>query len=693
MTDTLLKNAMTLHQAGQFAQAARLYAQVLEAEPMRFDALYSLGLALLQQGDFASAERVLSDAIGVNGSAAQAHMTRGVALSQLSRHDDALLAYDRALALKPGNASIWNNRGHALLKLGRPADAMESYERAIGLRPDLADGWRNLGLALSILGRAEEALESLNRALALVADFPDALEDRADILMKLGRREEAQAAYAKAIAARPGSAHLHYNRANALSILRRYGEAIVEAQAALAIDPDYPYARGVLVHSRLQACDWETLEDEKAKIAAAIMGRKRSVSPFNHKAISDSPEEQLFCARAWVANERPAGIVPYTHAIRRGGGRIRLAYVSADFNASAVASVMAGVFERHDRGRFETYAISFGRADGTAMRARLEADFDRFIDVRTKSDAEIAALMRDEKIDIAVDLMGYTGECRSWILTHRPAPVQVNFLGFAGTMGAEHIDYIVADKWVIPEDMQIHYAERIAYLPHCYLPGDGARRVSAPPSRAQAGLPEKGFVFASFNNAYKFAPAMFDVWMRLLNLVPDSVLWLPRSEPETMANLKREAQARGVAGKRLYFAPLVPAPEDHLARMSLADLFLDTLPYNAHSTALDALLAGVPVLTAPGNGFQGRVAASLVSAAGLPELIAPDLTGYERMALEFARAPDALAALRDKLSRARKSAPLFDTGKFTRDLESAFLLMWERFERGEAPAAFAVSPS
>jgi protein O-GlcNAc transferase len=663
--------------------------ELLKRESGPSDALYAAGLAHLRQGDFVSAERVLSEAAGFSGHAAEVQMARGVALSQLGRHSEALSAYERALQRRPDSASIWKNRGNALLALQRPAEASQSYRQVLALEPGRADAWRCLGLALGFIGRGEEALECFDKALSLGEDL--ALEDRADILMQLGRRDEAQSDYAKAIAARPGSAHLHYNRANALSILKRYGEAIAEAEAALAIDPEYPYARGVLVHARLQICEWAKLAGAKASIAEGLARGSRAVSPFNHKAISDSPEEQLRCARVWVANERPAGITPYTHE-RRGRQRLKLAYVSADFDASAVGSVMAGVFERHDRNRFETFAISYGPPAASPMRARLEAAFDRFIDVRTRSDGEIAALMHAEKIDIAVDLMGYTGLCRSWILAHRPAPVQVNYLGFPGTVGADHIDYILADACTIPEDAQIHYTEKVAYLPGCYLPGDGTRTMSAPPSRLEAGLPEDGFVFASFNNAYKFGPTMFDIWMRLLRSVPESVLWLPRSENETMANLMREAGARGISGKRLYFGPQLPLPEDHLARLSLADLFLDTLPYNAHSTTLDALVAGVPVLTSPGNSFQGRVAASILAAAGLPELIAPDLREYESRALHFAKVPESLAALREKISLARRRAKVFDTERFARNLESAYLMMWERFERGEPPQGFAVPP-
>jgi len=690
MSDALLRNAYSLHQAGKLADAARIYGEVLKMQPQRFDALYPLGLAHLQRGQFAEAEHVLAEAARINAGAAEAHAARGTALSQLGRHADALAAYDRAVALKPGQPSIWNNRGNALIQLGRPADAVASYDRALAIRAGHADGWRHRGLALVLLERGEEALASFDKALALNGNYADALEDKGNLLMRMRRHAEAEAAYAGAIAARPAGADLRYNHANALSILKRYGEAIDECRSTLAIDPDYPYARGVLIHSMLQCCDWRSIEEEKATIAAALKSGKRVVSPFNHKALSDTPQEQLACAQAWVANERPKGIVPLALKTSRHD-RLRLAYVSADFNPSAVATLMAGIFERHDRNRFETIAISLGATVPSPMRTRLEGSFERFIDVSARSDIQIATLMRDLEIDIAVDLMGYTGECRSWILAHRPAPLQVNYLGFPGTMGADHIDYILADRTVIPEDSHIHYSEKIAYLPDCYLPGDRARAIAArTPTRAEAGLPESGFVIASFNNAYKFTPAMFDIWMRLLHAVPDSILWLPKSSAETLSNLAREAEARGIAPARLVFAAPIEAPEEHLARISLVDLFLDTIPYNAHSTAIDALWAGVPVLTAPGNSFQGRVAASLLNAIGISELIAPTLGQYEAMALSLAREPGALAAVREKLSRNLGPAPLFNTDRFTRGLESAFIAMWERHKKGERPENFSV---
>jgi predicted O-linked N-acetylglucosamine transferase (SPINDLY family) len=353
---------------------------------------------------------------------------------------------------------------------------------------------------------------------------------------------------------------------------------------------------------------------------------------------------------------------------------------------------MAGIFEHHDRTRFETAAISWGAPDRSEMRTRLTAVFDRFIDIERETDARVARTLRDMEIDIAVDLMGFTGECRPGILALRPAPVQVNFLGYPGTMGAPYIDYLIADRVVIPEGEQQHYSENVVYLPDSYLPIDSSRLISSPvPARHEAGLPETGFVFASFNNSYKFSPEMFAVWMRLLHAVQGSVLWLSAGNPAVARNLAREAEARGVEGGRLIFAPFMPRPEDHLARLKLADLFLDTLPYNAHATAGDALLAGLPVLTCKGSSFAGRVAASLLHSAGLTELTTESLADYEALALELAREPTMLALMKTKLARNRSTYPLFDTARFTRHIEAAFATMAERSRRGEWPAPFAVA--
>ena len=694
MTEALIRTAFALHRAGQLQEAARLYGEVLAVNPNQLDALYLLGFVHFQRGEFAAALAHYDRALSLKPDFFDALAARGAALSSLERHEDALVAYDKVVAARPDHAQTWSNRGNALLALARGTEALASYDRALRLNRDYPDAWRNRGIALLQLARLHEALASFDKALALNPAWAEAWEDRATLLARLGRREDAVVAFNRALALKPGNPDLLYNRGNTLAILKHYEEAIRDCEAVLAIDPGYPYARGVSIHAKLQSCDWRSLDEEKTKVTAALRAGKRVISPFNLKALSDSPEEQLRCAELWVAHECPPSPKPLSHGERYGHERIRLVYVSGDFNNTAVATLMAGVFERHDRSRFETIAVSFGASDRTPMRVRLESAFERFIDVRGRSDAEIAALLREMEADIAVDLMGFTGECRSFIFAQRPAPVQVNYLGFAGTMGAPYIDYILADPTVIPEQQHRHYAEKIATLPHCYLPADATRPIAERrPSRAEAGLPERGFVFASFNNAYKFAPAMFDIWMRLLRAAEGSVLWLPENNALAMRNLAREAYSRGVGAERIVFAPLVPVAEDHLARLKLADLFLDTLPYNAHTTAIDALWAGVPVLTLLGNSFAGRVAASALTSVRLPELIAESPSAYESMALNLARDPAALAKLKAKLARNRPACPLFDTKRFTRDLEAAFAAMWERHQQGLPPASFAVESS
>jgi protein O-GlcNAc transferase len=692
MSDALIQTALGFHRVGKLEEAVRLYEEILRTAPEQPDALYLLGAAHFQGGAYELALVRFKRALDVKPGFIEALAGCGAVLSSLGRHEEALGTYDKVIAGNPTHAQSWNNRGNTLLALGRARDAVASYDSAIGLVPDYFDAWRNRGAALLHAGRPDEALHSFEKALHLKPDFLEALEDRAALLVQLGRREEAILAYDRALALNPDNPQLLYNRGNAHAILKHYEEAIRDCEAVLARDPDYPYARGVLVHSKLQSCNWRGLDTDIWNISMALAAGKRVVSPFNLKALSDSPAEHLRAAQIWMTHESPPGPKPLVQRPSYSHDRIRLAYVSGDFNNSAVATLMAGVFEHHDRARFETIAVSFGSADGTPMRQRLEGAFERFIDVRGKRDEEIAALLQDIQADIAVDLMGYTGQCRTGIFARRPATLQVNYLGFPGTMGAPYIDYIIADRTVIPEDQQVHYTEQVAYLPHCYLPADRARATfQRVPSRAEAGLPDRGFVFASFNNAYKFSPAMFDIWMRLLRTLEGSVLWLPENNPLAMRNLAREAGARGVAAERVVFAPIVPDGGEHLARLSLADLFLDTLPYNAHTSASDALWAGAPVLTLLGTSFAGRVAASALKAGGLPELIAKTPADYETFALRLARDPAALRAMRARLNRNRLAAPLFDTKRYTGDLEAAFAAMWARHARGEAPASFAVA--
>jgi predicted O-linked N-acetylglucosamine transferase (SPINDLY family) len=442
--------------------------------------------------------------------------------------------------------------------------------------------------------------------------------------------------------------------------------------------------------NEIAICRWDKLAARVEALRAQVRSRSNVVEPFTFLAVSHSAEEQRLCAERHVQEKLPARFAPLWQGTRYRHDRIRLAYLSADYHEHATAYLAAGLFERHDRARFELIGVSYGPHDASPMRGRLERAFERFVDVRNRSDEEAARMLHALEVDVAVDLKGHTTGSRPGILAHRPAPIQAAYLGYPGTMGAPFIDYLLADRVVIPEDERRFYAEKVVYLPGCYQVND-AQRAIAPrtPSRAEAGLPRDGFVFCCFNNNYKILPPVFGAWMRLLRDVPGSVLWLLEDNTAAKRNLQEAARARGIDPARLVFAARLP-PAEHLARHRAADLFLDTLPCNAHTTASDALWAGLPVLTCAGTTFAGRVAASLLSAIGLDELVTSSPQEYEALALALARDPGRLAGLRGRLARERATAPLFDTERFRRGLEAAYAAMWEAWQRGEAPQAFAV---
>ena len=421
-----------------------------------------------------------------------------------------------------------------------------------------------------------------------------------------------------------------------------------------------------------------------------ISGKKSIIAPFLLLGYSGKPALQLQCARNYIDDKVPLVPRPFWTGATWRHDKVRIAYLSADFHRHPTAYLMAELFERHDRSRFEVIGVSFGVDDKSDMRRRLVAAFDQFYDVRRKSDQEVAKLLHDLQVDIAIDLKGYTQDSRPGILAYRPTPIQASYLGFPGTMGAEFIDYIIADKTVAPFEQQPFYTEKIVHLPDCYQVNDTKRNIAErTPTRQEAGLPEEGCVFCCFNNNWKITPEVFSVWIRLLHAVEGSVLWLFRDNESAERNLRKEAQARGIDPARLVFAGRLPL-EDHLARHSLADLFLDTLPYNAHTTASDALWVGLLVLTCMGNAFAGRVAASLLNAIGLPELVTHSIEDYEALALRLAKDPSLLEGYRNRLAANRLTHPLFDTDRFRRHIEAAYLQMWEIWQRGEQPRSFAV---
>jgi len=682
-----------LRELKRHAEAVESYDRALAVRPDYLEALGNRGSALRELGRSDEALASFDRALAIRPDYAEAWFNRANALAALKRHDEALASCDKAIALRPDLAEAHNNRGHALEKLRRFEEAVESYDRALALKPGYADALNNRGNAHKELKRFDEALVDYDRALALAPDHADVFFNRGIALTELKRSEDALASFERAIEIDPAHAEAHYNRGSALLGLHRLEEAAESFGRALALDPDQDHLKGIYLSARMHLCDWRDFDARCAELMADVAAGRTTTYPFQLLSCASTPADQLACARAFVVSKCPAFPEPFWRGERYGHSRIRVAYVSADLREHPVAHLIAGMFERHDRSRFETIAISFGDDKPSAIRDRLKGAFERFIDANKMTDREVATLIRELEVDIAVDLNGFTDGSRPDVFAYKPAPVQVNYLGYAGTLGQEYCDYIVSDPFVIPEESRADYAEKVVYLPDSFLVNDAGRKISArTPSRAEAALPEKGFVFCCFNQAYKITPDVFDVWMRLLRQVDDSVLWLSCGNAHTVKNLCREAQARGVDPDRLVFALRVPLNEDHLARVRLADLFLDTLYYNAHTTAADALWVGVPVLTRPGATFASRVAGSLLGAIGLPELITTSLEDYESLALQLARDPARLAALRQKLGRNRDTYPLFDTHRFTRHLEAAYTTMWQCAERGERPQSFAVDP-
>jgi predicted O-linked N-acetylglucosamine transferase (SPINDLY family) len=724
--DALLHLGILKAQGGLLQEALQLFNEALRVNPRSAEANLNLGNVLAESGRPEEALASYDNALAIRPAFAEALYGRGNALQALKRHEEALASYDRALAMAPGRAEILGNRGNTLHDLKRYEEALTSYEKAIAIVPGVALMHNNRGNTLRELGRFEEALASLDRALAIAPDYVDALNNRGNTLQDLRRYEEALGSFDRALARSPGNAVVHYNlgnalheikqyeaalasydqalaidpefsdalngRGNALSKLERYEESVACYEKALAIRPDFEYATGMLVNARMQCCDWRERDEEVGRLTADIRAGKRSITPFMYLGVSDSPQDQLLCSRIWARDKCPASPVPTWKGERYHHDRIRLAYLSADLHEHVMAYCLAGLFEMHDSARFETTAISFGPDAPGETRSRLKGAFNRFVDVQRKSDREVADLLRELEIDIAVDLNGFTTGCRTPIFAARAAPLQVNYLGYPGTMGADFIDYILADRFVIPEEHHSYYTEKVVYLPDTYQVNDSKRIIAdRTPARAGAGLPEQGFVFCSFNNNYKISPSVFEVWMRLLDEVEGSVLWLYESNAAAMRNLRKQAAERGIAPERLVFAPKIKL-EDYLARHRLADLALDTLPYNGHGTTSDALWAGLPVLTCLGTTFPGRVAASLLNAIGLNELITHSLEEYEALALELATNRMRLADIKSKLARNRDTYPLFDTDRFRRHIEAAYTMMWERYQRGEPPESFAVAP-
>lgn len=615
------------------------------------------GIELQAAGQYDAAEPLFRQYLGQVPLDPAGLYSLAVTLLKRGDHPGALEVLAPAVQAGLAFAPVWFAHGTALQNLGRRDEALVAYDRALTLQPDYTEVLINSGVLLRDMHRHGQALERFNRVLITRPDHETALANCAVLLTEFKRSEDAQ---------------------------RMMGRL-------LALNPDYDYGVGLLAYERLHVCDWHDAAQLHEQVIAGVRAGKRACKSLGLMAISDSAADHQRCAQVFAAHRYPLSDRPLWTGERYRHDRIRLAYVSPDLREHPVGHLMAGIFERHDRRRFELIAVSIGTDDGSPLRSRIQGAFDRFVDARPMGSRQVAELMRDLEVDVAVDLAGFTSDSRSDIFSHRPAPVQVNYLGYPGTLGTQYMDYIVADRHVIPPEHRGFYDEQVVYLPDAYLPpAVGVAIAERTPTRAECGLPEDAVVFCSFNHDYKISPHMFALWMRLLQQVPGSVLWLMSRSELSQRHLREEAAKAGIDAARLVFAQRVPRVEDHLARYRQADLFLDTHPYNAHTTAADALLAGLPVVTYRGQSFPSRVAASLLHSAGLPELATDSLADYEALALALARDPQRRAALRRTLAeRAAQGQALFDTAGFTRDLEAIYVAMWRKTQLGGAHDALA----
>jgi predicted O-linked N-acetylglucosamine transferase (SPINDLY family) len=682
--NNLINLAEQHRNSGRFNEAEAAFRTILKIKPDFPEAHYNLGYVLEINGRFNEAAESFKRAVELKPNFAEAYNMLGKILDHQNKAEEAMAFYQHALAIKPDYATAHNNIGSIFERQKKFDAAKDCYQRALAIKPDYAVAHYNMGNILVLQDKIAEAVAYIERAIALKPDLAEAHNILGNILEHQNNPEEAVACYQRALAINPDYAEAYYNQGVTLKKLKRYEEALACLDRSIVFKPDMPYASGSMLHLKMFLCKWEEIESDFKKLSEQIDMGKLAAIPFHLVAAPLSPAQQKICAELFIKDIHPQSTNQLWKGEKYSHDRIRIGYFSADFYNHATAHLMAELFELHDRSKFEIIGFSFGPTSNDNVRQRLVQSFDNFFDVQDKSDLEIATLARNLEIDIAIDLKGFTEGARTGIFALRPAPVQVNYLGYPGTMGAEYIDYLIADTIIIPEEYKRYYSEKIIYLPNSYQVNDSSRKISEKTfTRQELGLPEDGFVFCSFNNNYKITPDIFDIWMRLLSKIEGSVLWLFEGNVTSKKNLIAEAEKRGIQGIRLVFAKSMDLA-NHLARHRLADLFLDTFYCNAHTTASDALWAGLPLLTCLGETFASRVAASLLHAASLPELVTNSPEEYEAAALELATNPQKLSAIRQKLMQNRGTCPLFDTKLFSRHIEEAYTRMWERSQARES---------
>jgi protein O-GlcNAc transferase len=663
--------------------AVKCYRESSNIDSNNPERQYNLGFNLQKLGKFNEAMDHYRKALAINPGYAEAHNNLGISLKELGQLNEAIESYQKTISINPKFTQAYNNIGNVLMELGQTDDAIQSYKKALDINPAYAEAHNNLGIALMNMGKLDEATDCYKKAVEIMPDYADAFINLGIISNMIGQLDKAHKYFNKAQNIDPLIPEIYSNLGNLFIDFKNLSEAENNYDQAYNLKPNDYYNLGNLLHTKMHLCKWDKSEILIKNLFSKFSKNDKVCEPFPLLALIDDPELHKKAAEIYINHKFPENFDLGKISIYPLHKKIRIGYFSADFRVHPVANLTAELYEIHDKDKFEIYAFSFGPDTGDEMNLRIKSGVDYFHHVRSMSHKEVAALSRSLEIDIAVDLGGFTQDTRTGIFAMRAAPIQVNYLGYSSTMGANYMDYIIADHILIPQDKQKYYSEKIVYLPDSFMVNDTKKKISSRVfTRKEAGLPSEGFIFSCFNHHYKITPSVFKSWMRILLQVDGSVLWLSDGNTTGINNLKNTALKEGVDEKRLIFAPRLELREDHLNRIKLADLFLDTLPYNAHATTSDALQVGLPVLTQVGNAFASRVAASLINSVNLPELITTNQKQYEELAIELANKTKKLEMIKDKLAKNILISPLYNTPLYTKQLEAAYSEMYRRYHQG-----------
>jgi protein O-GlcNAc transferase len=687
--ELLINKGSTCNDVKNFNLALELLEKAIQIQPNIPEAWFNKGVALDNLNRYEDSISAYNEAIKLGPNYYEAWNNKGITLCKLKRYEEAITHFDKALSLKPEYVEAWSNKGEILHELKRYNEAIAHYDKALSLKPDYAEAWSFKGATLYELKRYNEAIAHYDKALSLKPDYAEALLNKGAALKELKWYEQAIDFANKALAIDPNLAEAWSNKAAALNELKRYDEAITHYEKALCLKPNIDWVYGDLVHAKMKICSWSNLDNAIELISKKVMENEKIAQPFSLLALIDDAQLHKKSAEIYIQSIYPLN--PVLGEIKKYSKheKIRLGYFSADFRNHAVSFLMAELFELHDKNRFEIIAFSTRSGDDSLMRQRLSKAFDQFIDVHNMPDLEVAKLSRKLEIDIAVDLGGFTAESRLGIFALRAAPIQLSYIGYLGTTGATYMDYILSDQTITSDGSEDCFTEKIIRLPS-YQVNDSQRKISDKKfTRKELGLPENSFVFCCFNNSYKILPSTFNSWMNILKSCKESVLYLYADNEWVEHNLVKEAEIRGVDGNRLIFGKHLPL-DQYLSRYKLCDLFLDTAPYNAGTTASDALWAGLPVLTLVGQSFASRVAASVLNAIDLPELVTTTQAHYEALAIELAHSPEKLATIKSKLEMNRETTLLFNTFKFKNSIESAYQKIYERYQADLKPEHISI---